>query len=80
MLGRDEKNRVGCPDAFAKRRPFRRRTFVTILVVDGQLPYFDDAEFSPPGATSPSALATPRLIESFLRLPTITATSRILSI
>src|SRR5271166_1854630 len=49
MLGRDEKNRVGCPDAFAKRRPFRRRIFVTILIVDGQLPYLDDAELQPRG-------------------------------
>src|SRR5258705_5275744 len=32
--------------------------------------------FSPAGASSASALATFRLIESFLRLPTITATSR----
>lgn len=49
MLGRDEKDRVGCPDAFAKRRPRRRRIFVTVLIVDGQLPYLDDAEFQPRG-------------------------------
>jgi hypothetical protein len=35
--------------------------------------------FSTAGANSASALATLRLIESFLRLPTITATSRGLS-
>ncbi len=35
--------------------------------------------FSPAGASSASALATFRLIESFLKLPTITATLRTLS-
>jgi hypothetical protein len=44
MLWGDKKNRVSCPDAFAKRRPFRRRIFVTVLIVDWQLPYLDNAE------------------------------------
>jgi hypothetical protein len=55
--------------------------FVAILVVDRQMPDLDDGEFQPRRrASSASALATFRLIESFLKLPTIRATLRILSI
>ena len=49
MLGRHEKNRVGCPDTFAKRRPFRRWFVIAVLIVDRQLSYLDDAEFQPRG-------------------------------
>ena len=45
MLGRNEKNRVGHPDTFAKRRPFLQRFVIVILIVDRELSYLDDAEF-----------------------------------
>ena len=40
----DEENRVGGPYPFAKRRPFSRRLFVAVLVVDRQLADLDDRE------------------------------------
>src|SRR5664279_6659011 len=45
MLGRNEKNRVGHLDTFAKRRPFLQRFVIVILIVDRELSYLDDAEF-----------------------------------
>src|SRR5271163_1848666 len=45
ILGRHEKNCVDRADAFTKRRPFRRRFLIAVLIVDRQLPYIDEAEF-----------------------------------
>ena len=63
--------------ALTKLRPCGRWILITVLVVDGQVSDFDNAELQTGGASSASAFATFQLIDSFLRLPTMTATLRI---
>jgi hypothetical protein len=79
VLGSDEKDRVRRPNPLAEGCPFCRRIVIAVLVVDLQLADLDDAELQPRGRQLGERVGYLRLIESFLRLPTITATSRGLS-
>jgi len=75
MFRRYEENRVSRLDSLPKLRPCHRWILITILIVDGQVPDIDDAELQ----SRRRKLGTFRLMESFRRLPTITATLRVLS-
>ena len=61
MLRRDEENCVSGTNAASKRRPFDRRIFFGVLIINRQLSNLDNTEFSPSGANS--AARWPPLIE-----------------
>jgi hypothetical protein len=49
MLRRNEENGVSSPNPLAKLRPCCRRILITILIVNRQVSYFDDAELQRSG-------------------------------
>jgi hypothetical protein len=80
MLRRNEEDGASSLYPLTKLRPCGRRILITILDVNRQVSDFDDAELQTGGASSASALAAFRSIDSCLKLSTMTATSRILFI
>jgi hypothetical protein len=77
VFRRNEQNRVRRLDLLAKLHPRRRWSIVVVLVIEGKLSNLDNFQLKLRGASAARALAVMRLNEPLRRLPTNTATFRV---